>query len=70
MTVTTTTQVHGVREAIIALRRIDPELRKQFNRDVKAIAAPVVDAAKGDYPVMPLSGMSRAWSQRGRQLFP
>jgi hypothetical protein len=70
MTLTTTTKVHGVREAIVALRRIDPELRKQFNRDVKAIAKPVVDAAKGDYPAMPLSGMTRAWSQRGRELFP
>lgn len=70
MTASMTTQVSGVREAIIGLRKLDPELRKQFNRDVKAIAKPVVDAAKNEYPAMPLSGMTRAWSQRGRELFP
>ena len=70
MTASMTTQVTGVRETIIGLRKLDPELRKQFNRDVKAIAKPVVDAAKSEYPAMPLSGMTRAWSQRGRELFP
>jgi len=32
----------GVEDAIKALRKIDPELRKQFNRDAKDIAAPAV----------------------------
>lgn len=70
MTVKTGVEVVGVKEAIKGLRKIDPELRKQFNRDVKAITAPVVDAARGNYPQMPLSGMSRTWTQRGRSLFP
>lgn len=70
MTVKTGVEVVGVKEAIKGLRKIDPELRKQFNRDVKAIAAPVIDAARANYPQMPLSGMSRTWTQRGRSLFP
>lgn len=70
MTVTTNIEIVGAKEAIKSLRKIDPELRKQFNRDVKAIAAPVIDAAKGNYPTMPLSGMSRTWNQGTRSLFP
>jgi len=50
VTATTSTQVAGVQDAIKALRKIDPELRKQFNRDVKQIVAPVVDAAGRAYP--------------------
>lgn len=63
-------QVIGVKETIKELRSLDPELRKQFNRDSKKIAQPVVDKAKGSYPTKYLSGMFRTWSQRGRQLFP
>jgi len=63
-------QVIGVKETIKELRRLDPELRKQFNRDAKKIAQPVVDKVKGSYPTKYLSGMFRTWSQRGRQLFP
>ena len=63
-------QVIGVKETIKELRNLDPELRKQFNRDAKKIAAPIIDKAKSDYPTRYLSGMARAWSQRGRQLFP
>lgn len=64
-------EVKGVKEAAKALRRIDPELRKDFNREVKRIAAPIVDAAKANYNdyLIP-SGTRRVWTQRGRQLFP
>jgi hypothetical protein len=70
MTATVKTEVVGAKQAVKSLRKIDPELRKQFNRDVKTIAAPVVDAARGAYPDMPLSGMSRIWSAGSRQLLP
>lgn len=66
----TDVQVIGVKETIKELRSLDPELRKQFNRDAKKIAAPIIDKAKSDYPARYLSGMARMWSQRGRQLFP
>jgi len=63
-------QVIGVKDVIKELRSLDPELRKQFNKDAKRIAEPVMNQAKASYPEKYLSGMSRLWSQRGRQLFP
>lgn len=65
-----TTQVVGGKEAILALRRIDPELRKQFTRDAKEVAKPATDAVKAAYQTVPLSGMERNWSQNGRKIFP
>ena len=61
MPATITAEVVGVKETIKALRRIDPEIRKQFNRDIKAVVAPLVADAKSKYPTIPLSGMARAW---------
>lgn len=64
-------EVRGVKEAAKTLRRIDPELRKEFNDNVKRIAAPIVDAAKANYSdSMIPSGTRRVWTQRGRKLFP
>lgn len=64
-------QVRGVKEAAKTLRRIDPELRKEFNANVKRIAAPIVDAAKRNYDesLIP-SGTRYKWTQNGRQKFP
>ena len=70
MTATASTQVVGAKDAIKALRNIDPELRKQFTRDAKAIVAPIVDAGKNAYPQTLLSGMERPWTQRGNKKFP
>lgn len=55
-------EVVGVKDTIKALRQLDPELRKQFNRDIKKVMAPMVASAKAGYPVLPLSGMARNWS--------
>jgi hypothetical protein len=63
-------QVIGVKDVIKELRSLDPELRKQFNKDAKKVAEPVIKKAQGSYPDKYLSGMARLWSQRGRQLFP
>jgi hypothetical protein len=52
-------KMSGVKEAVKELRKIDPELRKQFNKDAKAVVRPVIDAAKSNYPSEFLSGMSR-----------
>jgi hypothetical protein len=70
--VTTTANISlvGVEDAIKQLRRIDPELRKQFNRDAKNIAAPAITTAQQNYPELPLSGMARQWQSKGRILFP
>lgn len=64
------TEVIGVKETIKELRQLDPELRKEFNRNAKNVAKPVIDRAKSSYPAQYLSGMARMWSQRNRQLFP
>ena len=63
-------EVSGVKSAIKELRKIDPELRKQFNKDAKEVVRPVIEAAKANYPAKFLSGMSRAWTQNGVQKFP
>jgi hypothetical protein len=70
VTVNTSVQIVGVEDAIKQLRRIEPELRKQFNRDAADIARPAITEAQSKYPEMPLSGMARQWNSRGRTLFP
>lgn len=70
MTATVRTEFVGASDAIKALRKIDPDLRKEFTRQVKDIAAPIVNAAKAAYPDRYLSGMTRKWSPRGRAIFP
>ena len=64
------TEVVGVKETIKALRRVDPEFRKEFNRAAKAIVAPMVAEAKGLYPQLPLSGMARSWTPKAFSIFP
>ena len=64
-------EIKGAKQAIISLRKIDPEYRKDFNREAKNIAAPLVSAAKAAYPEMPLSGMKHKWiDKQGRELLP
>ena len=70
MTATASVGVFGVKEALKELRDIDPELRKAINKRAKEVVKPATDAMKAQYPAQLLSGMSRAWQQRGRQLFP
>jgi len=71
MAVNTTIEILGAKEAIKALRRIDPEMRKQFNRDVAAIVKPALDEIKKAYPDKLPSGMMRAWTmQSGYKQFP
>jgi len=67
---TVRTEFVGAADAIKALRRLDPDLRKQFTKDVKQIAQPIVSAAQNAYPAEYLSGMTRKWSPRGRQILP
>ena len=64
------TEIVGVKETIKALRQVDPEFRKQFNRAAKDIVAPMVAEAKGLYPQLPLSGMARPWTPKAYSIFP
>ena len=70
MNTTTTVQVAGVKETINALKKIDPELQKQFKADASRIALPAINNAKNMYTKVPLSGMSRDWKQKkdGRKI--
>ena len=62
--------VVGVKDTINKLRKLDPELQKQFKTDATAIAQPAINAAKAVYTQVPLSGMSRDWKQKkdGRKI--
>ena len=62
--------VVGVKDTINKLRKLDPELQKQFKADATAIAQPAINAAKAMYTRVPLSGMSRDWKQKkdGRKI--
>jgi hypothetical protein len=70
MAVSTTIGVVGVKDTINALRKIDPQLQKDFKTDATAIAQPAINAGKAVYKDLPLSGMKYKWTQRDRKLFP
>ena len=70
MPATIKTEVVGVKETIKALRQVDPEFRKQFNRAAKDVVAPMGAEAKSLYPQLPLSGMARAWTPKAFSICP
>ena len=70
MTASAGIEVYGVKNAVKELRKIDPEYRKQFNRDAKNVVAPAVEDAKSRYPQQFLSGMKFTWAPKGRIKFP
>jgi hypothetical protein len=70
MTATATIQVVGAKETINALKKIEPQLQKDFRTQANNIALPAINAAKDVYTDLPLSGMKYKWSSKGRQVFP
>ena len=70
MPATIKTEIVGVKDTIKALRRIDPEFRKEFNKAAKDVVAPMVAEAKSLYPKLPLSGMARSWTPKAFSIFP
>ena len=66
MPVSTTIQVVGVKDTINALRKIDPQLQKDFKAQATQIADPAISAAKAVYTQVPLSGMNYKWQEKGR----
>ena len=70
MSASVTIQVVGVKDTINALKKIDPQLQKDFRIKANEIAQPAINAAKDIYTQVPLSGMEYKWSSRGRQVFP
>jgi hypothetical protein len=66
-----TSKITGVKETIKALRRIDPELRKEFNAKYKNAVSPMTNAAKAIYDDQRFpSGTKRTWAPGGRKIFP
>ena len=70
-------KVVGVKDAINGLKKIDPELQKEFKLQANEVAKPAIDAGKAAYQPLSneshpyaLSGMSRSWTQNGRKIFP
>lgn len=63
-------EMTGVKETIKSLRQIDPDLRKQFTKDARVIAQPIIDDARNRYDETFLSGMKREWLQNGKPKFP
>jgi hypothetical protein len=70
MPASTTIEVVGVKQTINSLRKIDPQLQKDFRADATQIAQPAIQAGKAVYKELPLSGMKYGWTQRDRKLFP
>lgn len=70
MTIQTNLQIVGAKEAINNLRKIEPQLKKDFKQNVQEIAAPAVQQGAAAYKDVPLSHMGFKWAQKGRSLFP
>ena len=66
MPASTTIEIVGVKQTINSLRKIDPQLQKDFKADATAIAQPALKAAKAVYTQVPLSGMNYKWQEKGR----
>jgi len=71
-------EVQGLESTLKVLKKVQPEVQKQFFKDAKKILKPVVEEAKKLYPYgdptkkngnWP-SGMSRTWAPSGRPIFP
>ena len=68
-------EVLGINDAIRALNKIEPGLRKQFAADATEIAKPAIEEAQRRYAALDwgmarLRGVSYAWTSNGRKLFP
>jgi hypothetical protein len=57
-----------VKRVINEVRKLEPELSKEFRARAQELAQPAIDAARQAYTQVPLSGMARDWkpSAKGR----
>ena len=70
MPASTTIEVVGVKQTINSLRKIDPQLQKDFKADATAIAQPAINAGKKVYQTVPISNFANDWTQKkdGRRI--
>ena len=64
MPVSTTIEIVGVKQAINDLRKIDPQLQKDFKADATAIAQPAINAGKAVYQSVPISNFAKDWNNK------
>ena len=67
MPATTTIEIVGVKNTINALRKIDPQLQKDFKADATAIAQPAINAGKAVYKKVPISNFAKDWNSKTRK---
>jgi len=70
MTARVNVEMVDVKRVINEVRKLEPELSKEFRAKAQELAQPAIDAARGTYTSVPLSGMDRKWAPRGRRVFP
>jgi hypothetical protein len=70
MSMNTSIQVTGLKEAIRSLNKVEPGLRKQFVQQASRIAQPAIQEVQRGYTQVPLSGMARKWEQSNKKIFP
>ena len=70
--ISASTTVVGVKDALRILNNIDKQARRDLTKDFKQITAPVTNDIKAKLPrSAPLSGMARKWTTAsGFQMFP
>ena len=70
MPASTTVEVVGLKQTINSLRKIDPQLQKDFKADATAIAQPAINAGKAIYTRVPISNFANDWTQKkdGRRI--
>ena len=59
----------GVKETLRAMRRVDPELLKEMNKEIKGVMIPIRDKARG-YAPSPVPGNLYNWNEgtKGRKI--
>lgn len=64
MPASTTIEIVGVKQTINSLRKIDPQLQKDFKSDATAIAQPAINAGKNVYQTVPISNFANDWNNK------
>ena len=64
MPASTSIEVAGVKQTINSLRKIDPQLQKDFKADATAIAQPAINAGKAVYRNVPISNFANDWNNK------
>jgi hypothetical protein len=68
----TSIEIHGIKQALKEIQKMDKSLRRQITKDYKQIVSSVIADAHSNIPsTAPLSGMQRPWKSRsGAMLIP